>query len=118
MLLFENFITESKEIDERNKAIDLAGIVKSVLEKKGLTDPKAFEDIYGYMADKKSFSLGKMTDMFSYSVGTMKAVIEAVKAAIDAHGFGKKGSDITGPLSQAGRIERYLKDTNKSRRIR
>jgi hypothetical protein len=118
MLLFEEFIAESKETDERNKAIDLEGIIKTVLSKKGITDPKAFEDIYGYMADKKSFSLGKMTDMFPYSVGTMKAVIEAVKAAIDAQGYGKKGSDTTAPLSQAGRIDRYLKDVNRSNRLR
>lgn len=114
----DGVISESKELDDRNKAIDLEGIVKSVLEKKGVTDPKAIADITGYLVNKKTFSLGKMTDQFSYSVGAMKAVIDAVKAAIDEKGYGRKGSDISAPLSQAGRVDRYLKDVYKSTRMR
>lgn len=114
----DEFISESNELDDRNKAIDLEGIVKSVLEKKGVTDPKAIADITGYLANKKTFSLGKMTDEFPYSVGAMKAVIDAVKEAINTKGFSKKGSDVSAPLTQAGRVDRYLKDVYKSTRMR
>lgn len=79
--------------------------------KSGATEDE-LNQIIAYFEKSKTFSLGKMVDNFNsqtVSVGFLKATITAVKDAIDSAGYGRKGSDISGPQSQAQRIDSYLK---------
>lgn len=117
MLMFEEFIQEGKELEDRNKAIDLKNIIKTVFAKNGVDDQKAIDDVYNYMADKKTFSLGKMVDTMPYKTGHLKSIIAAVKDEITAKGYGKTTS-VGKTMSQADRIDRHLKDVNRAKRMR
>lgn len=103
---------EGNELEDRNKAIDIASVVKKKAEE---YKSKATEDelskIIAYFEKSKTFSLGKMDDMFgsqTVSTGFLKAAIAVVKDAVDSAGYGKKGS-VSATQSQAQRIDSYLK---------
>ena len=114
MQSFQEFILEEgNDLVNRNKAVDIPSIVKKKAEEwKSKATEDELKQIIAYFEKSKTFSLGKMDDTFgsqTVSSGFLKATIAAVKDAIDSAGYGKKGSNVSGPQSQAQRIDSYLK---------
>ena len=120
---FSDFLQES--LEARNKAVDIEGTVKDALQvyiKRGskISDEQ-IKAIADYMKDKKTFSMGKMSDYFyetdlGIMDGWIKAAIDAVKKEINLKGFGKNGTSTKTGVSQAERIDRYLKQKPTPRR--
>jgi hypothetical protein len=118
MKTFKEYITEavSDGLAERNKAVDIIGIVKSVAGSWGESHDKQPTDdeinkIVKYLLKSKTFSLGKMDDEFgsaTVSTGFLKSVMEKVKTAINDAGFSKTGG-ASKTATQADRINSYLK---------
>lgn len=111
MQTFQEYILkEGNDLLDRNKAVDIAAIVKKGAKdlKSGATEDE-LNQIIAYLEKSKTFSLGKMDDTFgsqTVSSGFLKYIITAVKKEIDSAGFGKK--DVSVSQSRAQRIDGYL----------
>lgn len=100
-----------KEIQDRNAKIDFEKIITSEMERRNPANKEKRDEILKaveYIKSKKVFSLNKMTEVSSLPPGTLKAIIEIAKEAIDASGWSRAGSGGSS-YDRGAAIDSYLK---------
>ena len=115
MKKFNEFITESNDLTDRNQQVNIDKIVndKVTIWKEAYPNSNIEEGdiiaIKDYLKRSKSFSLGKLTDKYpKMSTGFLTSVIKAVKAAIKDKSVGRVGTT-SKTQTQAERIEAFSK---------
>ena len=106
-----------KEIQDRNAKIDFEKIITTEMERRNPANKEKRDEILKvveYIKSKKVFSLNKLMDISSLPAGTLKAIIEIAKEAIDASGWSRAGYGGSS-YDRGAAIERYLKQKSISR---